>query len=205
MGFVPEFVFFGNFIIWALLTVAWGGSLLYLVENSHAGWASFTVAVTLVFLQVCTNFQPLTLAYQHPTSALGYTFLYLVAGILVGLYKWWRFTVNVNTAYQEKIDTMLLSNNKKFAELDRSEQNNYLDAAVRQVTQRQFDYPLHLYQHKARITTWMTYWPVTGLWTLLKDPVHSFYLYSYEQITGTLQAIADRAQARVKPEYIRTP
>ena len=203
MGFVPEFVFFGNFIIWSLLTLAWGGSLLYLVENSHSGWATFTVAVTLVFLQVCTNFQPLTLAYQHPTSALGYAFLYLVAGIGVGIFKWWRFTVNVNIGYQVKIDTMLLRDGKKFDELTTEAQDSYLSAAVRDVTKHEFDYPLHLYQHKARITTWMTYWPVTGLWTLLKDPIRSFYLYTYEQIESTLQAIADRALARVKPEYIR--
>lgn len=203
--FVPEFVFFGNFIMWALFTLVWTGSLLYLVENSHVGWATFTVAVTLVFLQVCTTFQPLTLAWLHPTSALGYIVLYLVAGIAVGIFKWWRFTANVNTNYQDAIDTMLLRDGKKFSELDKKAQDAYLDSAEAAVTGHEYSYPLHLYQHKARITTWMTYWPITGLYTLIKDPIRSFYTYSYQQITGTLQAIADRAQARVKPEYIRKP
>jgi hypothetical protein len=204
MGFVPAFEFFGNFFMWSVFLLAWAACLLYLVENSHAGWASFTVLVTLLFLQTCTDFHPFTLAYQHPTTALGYAVLFLISGIGVGIYKWWRFAVNLNHDYEENIDTMLLQNGKTFDQLSESEKNSYIDSAVRYVTNgNQFAYPLHLYQHKARITTWMTFWPIVGLWTLLKDPVRSFYIYAYQQISSTLQAIADRAQARVKPEYIR--
>ncbi len=48
-------------------------------------------------------------------------------------------------------------------------------------------------RHKARILRWMSYWPWSAAWTLLKDPVRKAFLSVYYQIAERLQEISDKA------------
>jgi hypothetical protein len=40
--------------------------------------------------------------------------------------------------------------------------------------------------------TWMSFWPMSLLWTLLNDPIRKLFTEIYTRISGTLQKIADR-------------
>jgi hypothetical protein len=53
---------------------------------------------------------------------------------------------------------------------------------------------------KGQITAWMTYWPWSALWTLINDPVRRTFCWVYEQLSGTLQAISDRAFQGIEME-----
>jgi hypothetical protein len=53
---------------------------------------------------------------------------------------------------------------------------------------------------KSQIITWMTYWPWSALWTLINDPVRRFFCWAYEQLSGTLQAISNRAFQDIENE-----
>jgi hypothetical protein len=46
----------------------------------------------------------------------------------------------------------------------------------------------------------MTYWPWSALWTLINDPVRRFFCWIYEQISGVLQEISDRAFQNIENE-----
>jgi hypothetical protein len=46
--------------------------------------------------------------------------------------------------------------------------------------------------HKGDIMLWMTYWPFSGLWTLINDPIRKVFRTIYTHIAKSLQAISDR-------------
>jgi hypothetical protein len=48
-------------------------------------------------------------------------------------------------------------------------------------------------QHKVHVLRWMSYWPWSLFWTVLKDPVRKAFLTIYYNIAEHLQAISDRA------------
>jgi hypothetical protein len=50
---------------------------------------------------------------------------------------------------------------------------------------------------KARITRWMSFWPMSALWTLINDPIRRAFEEIYHLISKALQEISDAAFADV--------
>ena len=48
-------------------------------------------------------------------------------------------------------------------------------------------YVVHV--HRGDFFTWMTYWPVSMLYTLMKDPLRIFFDYAFEQLRGVYVSI----------------
>ena len=48
-------------------------------------------------------------------------------------------------------------------------------------------------RNKAKILRWMSYWPWSFAWTMLKDPIRKAFLTIYRDIAAHLQKISDRA------------
>lgn len=46
--------------------------------------------------------------------------------------------------------------------------------------------------NKGRIVSWMCYWPLSALWTLINDPVRKLYTRICETLAGAYQKMADR-------------
>ena len=55
-----------------------------------------------------------------------------------------------------------------------------------------FEYKPRPNKHKARILTWMTYWPFSFIWTMLNDPIKRLMKAIYYKIAGFLTRISDR-------------
>src|SRR5262249_2736558 len=55
--------------------------------------------------------------------------------------------------------------------------------------------------HKARIVWWMSYWPWSAFYTLLKDPVRKAFLSIYHQVADYLQQISDKTFRGVEEDF----
>ena len=52
--------------------------------------------------------------------------------------------------------------------------------------------PPQVADNKAQIIRWMTFWPISGLWTLINDPIRQAFIKIYDRISGRLQRMSDR-------------
>lgn len=52
--------------------------------------------------------------------------------------------------------------------------------------------PLRVSENKARIISWMAYWPASMAWTVLDDPFRRAMVAIFERIGGSLQRMSDR-------------
>jgi len=70
--------------------------------------------------------------------------------------------------------------------------NKDLDYVIERIT------PLGL-EHKAQIVSWIGYWPLSLIGTLLNDPFRRFFEWIYESVSG----LYDKITARQKNKYIK--
>jgi hypothetical protein len=62
-------------------------------------------------------------------------------------------------------------------------------------------YPEHYFdvnRNKSRIMTWMIYWPLSGAWTLINDPIKKLYRSIFEWVGGSYQKMSDKMTANMK-------
>ncbi len=52
-------------------------------------------------------------------------------------------------------------------------------------------------EHKAKITHWMIYWPISGLWTLMSNPVAKAFNRIFEEFEGVYQKITDKIMKEI--------
>lgn len=52
-------------------------------------------------------------------------------------------------------------------------------------------------KHKAAITEWIAFWPISFAWTMLNDPVRKIVNYIFSRIKGTFQRMSDSMFAGV--------
>jgi hypothetical protein len=50
--------------------------------------------------------------------------------------------------------------------------------------------------NKARITSWIVWWPWSALWTILNDPIRRIAEFIYNRLQSTYQAVANRVFAK---------
>jgi hypothetical protein len=55
-----------------------------------------------------------------------------------------------------------------------------------------FEYKPQPRKHKARILTWMTYWPWSFIWTMLNDPIKRFFKAIYYRLAAFLARMSDK-------------
>lgn len=171
------------------------------------GFWIFSVAVVIAML-TCINFQKgagatvvaigTILAFQfwggydifgyvrHNPMATAYIVgAYAIAGIAVGIFKWWRYVRNNLGKYQEAKAEYLADNGKTEGWARYRELGNYNGI--------KFIFEPMARRHKAAITMWMTYWPLVLIWTVINDPVRKFFKAAYERLSGMLESISKNA------------
>ncbi len=197
---------FGGFWFWGLFGLA---SLLLILcleeDNGVAATAVFVVALTAMLFLGNTSW--LTWVFQNPLyfglGVLGY----LTVGVGWGVGKWWVYVRDCAMRYRrERREWLEMQAGSPQDGLDVAECREALrtGALTGEIKDAWLDYVEGRYhgkkitkplarRYKGRITAWMTYWPWSALWTLINDPVRRFFCWVYEQLSGVLQAISDRA------------
>jgi hypothetical protein len=191
---LPEIFLFGSLWFW-LLVIVEGIMVSLLLEWNRGAIATLTFLATLVLLQFLGDVNIYGYAIQHPLLVILGAAGYFALGTLWAIAKWW-FYVREQRAWYDELRAAFLRvygyepQSAMPEELQHSWQNCL--ASAKKNGQRLVVRPLAA-RHKADILRWMTYWPWSFTWTMLKDPVRKAFLTIYHNIAEYLQEISDRA------------
>ncbi|MBI4991702.1 MAG: hypothetical protein HZB99_00600 [Candidatus Harrisonbacteria bacterium] len=172
----------GFWLLVAVSTVA----LACLVENEEGAWATGTLLLTLLLLQLFGDIKVFTSAYNHPLVALMCVAGYFMAGMAWAIWKWVLYNRDQKMLYDERRTAFLKDNNITDNTIPADLKTNF-DQCVNGI-----DIRPPVTEHKERVLRWMTYWPWSALAWLLSDPIRRLFREIYHQIQNTLQKISDR-------------
>jgi hypothetical protein len=191
---------FGSLWFWVLLFVAFC-IITSFVEHERGGAALFAVIVTTVVLM---NKHIASLFYfigHRPGRTSVYVLGYFVAGTIWGIVKWFLYVTRELERYNEKKAFWL----KNYAPSGSTEITPDLVAEFKKYLDPDQRQPPQVHSHKGDIILWMTYWPFSGLWTLVNDPVRRAFRAIYRNIASTLQSMSDRLFKNAQSELSQTP
>lgn len=164
-----EFLMFGTFWFWLLLTIA-AGVIIFAVEAKDDGGigATIALAVTVGLLfwlgprQEIKDF--FSFVVHNPLVVLLFFSIYVVAGTVWSVVKWWIYLKE---------------------EATRVKNGGYYYGRPKAKDE------------KARILGWMFYWPFSGLWTLINNPVKR----AFKAMFNYLEETYDRMSARIFKDF----
>ncbi len=166
----------GTFWFWALILTA-SGLIIYCLEdsldelqNSASAGGIEATAISIVTIIVFgifggkrTLIDILEYVKNNPVITISLIFLYFVLGIVWSFVKWYFFL--------NKIKIYLLKTTKKGDEFS--------------------IYTPKVSDHKSKITTWMTYWPLSMFWTMIDEPIKNTFKFIFGKIEKSYQKLSD--------------
>lgn len=195
-----EFLVLSHPIIWVPILIAFLVVETILVEKDSYGWATLVFGGTLVALQAFSDVKPFTLATQNPWAFLIIVAAYFAGGGLYSIVKWYSYTKKIEDKIGDEVEEKLRGVSAESLAADSSILNRALSNAKSRYATG-LTYPLLVSEHKAKITAWMAYWPISGIFTLLDDPIRRIFRAIYRRMAGTLQGISDRSAARLEQRF----
>jgi len=187
--------------------------ILALEENDRHFWAGLSL-LAFVFLMERSGAISI---FSSPLIVLKWGAVYMAAGAGWSFVKWFSFLHKQSDKLQKlKLEWLTKSNNGL---LDRKStfegRTDHLAVEVgTKIPKEQMDsYRNYLYENgylarshnplipqisdnKARITSWIVWWPWSALWTILNDPIRRLAEFIYNRLQTTYQAIANRVFAK---------
>ena len=123
------------------------------------------------------------------TNCLFYSGVYLVVGVLWGFIKWWLFVVEVKEEYKQRRKVFMHKHNI----IDPSHMSSptIKDMFAREVNTSNI--PPRASEHKSEITGWISYWPISVIWSLISDFVTAFFKRIYKIFASSFQRISDHS------------
>lgn len=203
-----ELLVLGTLWFWLVLG-AQSIAIVAFVEAGYGRGATGTALVTGVVLVAANGWWvPLK---EHPWYALAALGGYVLVGVGYAVLKWWVYVRDRRVELDKRIKDTLGKSQSIEAWVAARQRPGYRsveeDVGVKDfwaTVERPSGYTTvcsrkapQAAQHKARIITWMSYWPWSATWTLVNDPVRRIFRTLYHEIAGQLQRIADRAWAGV--------
>lgn len=147
--------------------------LLIEVENDSPLRGTFVLLLILGLFQVFSDTKPLNYIWNYPVQSIMLAISYFVVGAIYVFIKWYSFVYFVIRSKKENSSTVW-----------------------------KYSLPLKVSDYKEKIYGWMIYWPLSGVWTLLNDPVRRIVETIYNSISGSLQSISDKAFSDYEKEIL---
>jgi hypothetical protein len=183
----------GPFWFWALLVVS-TVVLIALVEYEQGTWATVTLLIVMGLLQFKGDIKVFNFIGEHPMRSCLYLLAYFAAGAIWSIIKWWFYVRKTREGYDEKKKEFLEQNGVSV--MNDSLKNKWKSTCAYQ----SYGIPDSL-QHKAKIVTWMTYWPWSLVWTMINDPIRRAFDDIYRLLRSQYQKIADKAYGDIKDDF----
>jgi hypothetical protein len=203
---------FGGLGFWTAVVITSCVIILCLEKESGTGATVFGL-IGLGFIVGFGNLAVFPWILANPLLILGYVLGYLGLGVVYGVFRWWLLLQDRATLYREKraewlgdfLSTAAKDEREALEGGGKLTRSALKDWQARVKEYRQKRPPVYLTKpalsrHKGDILAWMTYWPWSGLWLLINDPVRRAFKYVYARISGTLQHMADRIFAEIDNE-----
>jgi hypothetical protein len=191
---LPAIFVVGSGWFWLLL-VAECIIVLVLLEWDQGAIATLTFVATLLLLQFLGDVNIYGYVIRHPETVLMGAAAYFVLGTVWAIAKWWFFVREQRSWYDEL--------RAAFLRLHRLEPQSGMPEGLQHHWQQclslgkknghRVEVRPSAAGHKRDIVRWMSYWPWSFSWTILKDPVRKAFLTIYHNIAAYLQEISNRA------------
>jgi hypothetical protein len=182
--------------LWFWLLLAAEAVLLFvLVELDQGALATATLVATLMLLQFLGDINLYGYAIGLPWTVVLGAAGYFTVGTLWAIAKWW-FYVHQQRGWYDELRSAYLGlyrvGSRDAMPEDLQHQWQECLAKARRGRRPVEVRPLAA-RHRAEIARWMSYWPWSLSWTLVKDPIRKAFLTIYREIAAHLQRISDRA------------
>jgi hypothetical protein len=185
------------------------------LENDNESLATVVTIGSLTAILFLGNTALFSWIAAHPWQSLAGMVGYFGVGVCYGVLKWWLLVRDAAERYVEK-QTEWLEKRSRDTEISLEERTLYevtlstgiLEGVVLAKWQRYVKNTYYGYgitkplvrDNKSRIMGWMMYWPWSGLWTLINDPIRRAFRIAYRNIQGLLQSISDRIYKDIDKE-----
>lgn len=157
---------FGTIWFWFLITAVLVTiiSITELEESSSWHWPILLGIPTLLYFTGCADEinSIINYAKDNPLAIILILGGYLLVGTLWSFIKWFLYLTNL-TEYYRKYPYNFSSAKDKF----------------------------NARENKERIINWMMYWPLSGIWTLIDDPVKKAFQKIFSGLENRFQKISD--------------
>lgn len=201
-----ELFVIGSFWFWALIA-AEIILLFVFIENENGIGAWVSLAIFAACLQWMGNTDIIGYVVQNPLAILAILAAYFLIGGVWGIVKWWVFLRDRLEDYQEAREKFL--------------RNQGLDPSIKELPQetkvkwkkwlsdntkwdgedhRRLDEAPRARTNKARIMRWMSFWPISMIWSFLDDFVKRVFKTIYQRIAGFLQRMADNMFGKLRDD-----
>lgn len=200
------FSFFGMISIIGFIALA--GFLTFLVENDKPLFATICLALVVTGLEFF-GFRVISTIANNPLGLIGLAAVYVIAGIVYGGFRWFRYAASILTKYASVRDEWKSTFNAGREPANEKEREKLLDYARREINLgRGRSLPPKVTEHKSALVTWMAYWPLSLTWMLIDDLIFGLwrtltrlYEYIYAQLGGTFQAISDKLFSKYEGDF----
>lgn len=185
---IHDFITFGGVLFWIIVGVV---TLVIAAEinSEKTGTAVLTLLATIAAIVAFTD-APFSTLGQHPIYIL-YGFLaYLVGAVIWATIKWRAFFLpKIFDAYETYRNQWLDGRQLKEMPADSKTRDEFAKAArERGVDVSRTRMASH---NKARITTWMFFWPFSLIETFFGDFLHRVFTTLYKMVVGLFQRMSD--------------
>lgn len=197
------FLEFGTLWFWILFIIV---ALMVTIFSEDSPIKATLLAGGFILLMAWVgNISPLAMITQHGFWSALAIFGYFVIGVVWSLVKW-KFYV---MSQRRKIDLLKIQH-REAMELNRKlyqDRKNYdfaeeaLSVWLELCRKNSIsDRAPKVSEHKAQIIGWMSYWPVSLVWTMINDPVRRAFVAIYDALGTSFQKISDNAFRDINKE-----
>jgi hypothetical protein len=174
---------------WLLILVAIGLVIYALEESDDNGitWATVTMVAMLVLLYFFGSKQTIVDCFHFIVQRPGTTLIliagYVALGVVWSFVKWFIFI-------RKKKDKIMEKHKDKttFTEYDARDIKYAISSS------------LSVSNHKGKIISWMTYWPISLLWNMINDPVRKMFTFIYGRVQGMYGKMSARIEKKMLNE-----
>lgn len=179
---------------YCIVTGIWIILMFWCVEGNNNFFSAVWFVLYLAFLQFLVKADFFSYIAHHPINTLLYIVGYLALGLIWSFIKWWMFTEKQAIIYKEKRCKWLCEMRKdlesrkgrtsqdekltaQLAYLENIELETQVPDFLMEEWKRRLSYSFEVPQvhnNKEKIAIWITYWPISLIWSLINDFIKKF-------------------------------
>lgn len=160
-------------------------SVLVSFERPFSATVALILGVIASDLLLETSYIALIMA--QPWVLVAGFCVYVACGMVWTVPRWWFFALDVRDAYLAK-----LTQHKETYRLPLDQPLTGDELKEFKSMYRHIQIPPNATKNKMRIFTWMMYWPISLVLTMVDKPMHRAFEYLFERFKGIYNSISER-------------
>lgn len=166
------------------------------LETENPGWATTAFCLYAAFLVWGHKDVVFDFISQNPLQTAGFALAYVACGVVWSIFKWIFYIKSVFSRIKDakvkldkdehwsgkteeekvkKVSSILTNDSNKYDTIEKIAEKIKPDASKK----------------KSLIVSWITYFPISFVATVLNDPFRKFFEWVYETISGVYDKITD--------------